>query len=243
MPSAKIGSLNESSLHKSLKALYSNEASRTELAVGKYICDIVLEDESIIEIQTSNLSSIRNKIASLLESRKVKLVFPIIENNYIRNFAEIPTEEKLKKTKLGSNEFFEKSYRKSPKHETLFSIFKEITAFYFLLDHKNLELDLAFVDIETIKIDDKKGRSPYKRARIADKKLLKINSVKKINSLKDLICPVLDLLEETFCRADLEALTNKKDASFTLWLLKKCGAVEFYKKDGKKHLYRKSDTF
>lgn len=250
---AYIGTLNESSLHKRLKKIYTPEHAQNEVPVDSFICDIVCKDNSIIEIQTSNLSSLRNKVASLLETRKVKIVFPIIENNYIRLYRERQEQadkplhdKKLNDTALDrqnnfllSAELHECSYRKSPKHQTHFSFFREITGFYFLLDHPNISMELLFVDIETIKIDDKKGRSPHKRPRIIDKKLLAINKSITIQSLKDVLDPILEVLPQIFSRSDIQKYTNKKDAAFTLWVLKKTHAAVFYKKQGRKNLYKK----
>ena len=48
-----INTLKESSLHKSLKLLYSlDEGARTEVEIGKKIYDIVESDGSVIEVQT-----------------------------------------------------------------------------------------------------------------------------------------------------------------------------------------------
>lgn len=235
-----IGVVNESNLHRSLKKIYSNFDSKTEVQIGNYICDIVNSDGSIVEIQTSNLSSIKNKIQRLLKNQKIKIVFPIIENNYIRTFTEKKSSKVLEKKLLQEETFIQKSFRKSPKHENLFSFFKEITSFYFLLDHTNLELDLLFVDIETIKIDDKKGRSPHKLPRIADRKLLKINKLVKIKSLKFLLEKTFDALPEKFSRNDIKKLSTKKDASFTIWILKKCNAIKFCEKKDKNIFYQKN---
>ena len=84
----KIGTLNESSLHEALKKYFTPDGAKNEVAIGKYICDIVCDDNKVIEIQTANLSSLQKKLSALLETHVVEVVFPIVENNYVRVFAE-----------------------------------------------------------------------------------------------------------------------------------------------------------
>ena len=75
-----INTLNESSLHRALKTIYSlDNNSKTEEQVSQWICDIVQNENVIIEIQTANVSSLKNKIKSLLEMGKtVKIVHPVV---------------------------------------------------------------------------------------------------------------------------------------------------------------------
>ena len=226
----KIGTLNESSLHEALKKYFAPDGAKNEVAIGKYICDIVCDDNKVIEIQTANLSNLQKKLSALLETHVVEVVFPIVENNYVRVFAE-------------DNAITQKSFRKSPKHESFFSLFREVTRIYNLLENQNFSLHLAFVDIETVKIDDKKGRSRYGNARITDKKLLKVNSVKIIKNLQELFEPVLERLPKKFSAKDLQKLTDKKNAGFTLWVLKKSGAVVQCEKIGKQSFYSKETRF
>ena len=47
-----IETLNENSLHNKLKGIYCPSNAVKECAVGKYICDILCDDNKIIEIQT-----------------------------------------------------------------------------------------------------------------------------------------------------------------------------------------------
>ena len=73
-----IGILNESTLHKQLKTMFSTDGAKTEKYIDKYICDIVCADGKIIEIQTSNLSKLRNKLVVLLDNHKIEIIFPIL---------------------------------------------------------------------------------------------------------------------------------------------------------------------
>ena len=62
-----INTLNESSLHKTLKTLFSLEdGSRTEVQENGYVFDIVNKDGSIVEIQTKKLSALQKKASDAL---------------------------------------------------------------------------------------------------------------------------------------------------------------------------------
>ncbi|MEL3909084.1 MAG: hypothetical protein P1P64_08790 [Treponemataceae bacterium] len=267
----KIGTLNESSLHETLKQHFCCSGAKTEVPIDSFVCDILCPDKKIIEIQTSNLSSLKKKLSVLLKTYKVEVVFPIFENNFIRvlkkekdkiKYAEpknLPKSishfeyfspdlsaslacEKKTAYDLENTNLYEASFRKSPKHENYFSLFRELTKIYPFFRNKNFSLTLLYIDIETIKIDDKKGRSRWGNPRIVDKKLLKINRIEKIKTLEDLCEPIFDKLPEKFTRKDLEKFTNKKNASFTLWVLRKLGVIYLSNKLKNLHVYKKSIT-
>ena len=66
----------EYSLHSQIKNWYSIKGDKIEVKVDDYKVDIVRGD-LLIEIQTRNLSAIKKKLAKLLVSRYVRLVYPI----------------------------------------------------------------------------------------------------------------------------------------------------------------------
>ena len=71
-----INIYNESNLHKTLKLFYSDKFNgKTEVPYQKWICDIITESNSIIEIQTSNLQALKEKALSAIND---KINFTII---------------------------------------------------------------------------------------------------------------------------------------------------------------------
>lgn len=57
-----INTLNETSLHKSLKAIYRIQCNgKSEVKIGAYIADILCPDGGIIEIQTGTLGKLLKK--------------------------------------------------------------------------------------------------------------------------------------------------------------------------------------
>src|SRR4030042_3559057 len=73
---SNIGILNERSLHSSLKDWYSLPGDEHEVRVDDFIIDIV-RDDLLIEIQTGNFSSIRDKLQHLTQTHQVRLIYPI----------------------------------------------------------------------------------------------------------------------------------------------------------------------
>jgi hypothetical protein len=81
-PMSGIGLLNERSLHASLKAWYSQPGDRFEVPVDGYVVDIV-RDEVLLEIQTGNFSAIKSKLATLVSSHQVRLIYPIAMEKWV----------------------------------------------------------------------------------------------------------------------------------------------------------------
>ena len=109
-----INTLNESGLHKALKRFYAVQFSaKEEVQAGPWICDLIQEDGSVIEIQNKNVSALREKILGLLaQGRHVTVVHPIVVQKTIET---------------RSQEGNVVSQRKSPKKESIYSALREFT--------------------------------------------------------------------------------------------------------------------
>src|SRR5574344_2599584 len=147
-----INTLNETSLHKTLKTIYSleNEGSLTEQTIKKtlkkakdacvkysntsnYIFDIVTKEGNVIEIQTGNLGHLLAKSMYLIqEKRKIKVVYPLAKTKYIQT--ENLAEGTVKK-------------RKSPSSKTIYSVFRELTSLCPVLLDKYFTLEVLEVTL------------------------------------------------------------------------------------------------
>ncbi|HZK20299.1 MAG TPA: hypothetical protein VFC68_06210, partial [Treponemataceae bacterium] len=149
-----INTYNESSLHKTLKILIAEEhASKTEVKLDGYICDVVTFYTSmkrgdfcdVFEIQTQNLGKLLSKITHLQKKHNVCLVHPISIETYIETYSE--NGEKL-------------SCRKSPKKKDVYNLFDELTGIWSLINtcknNKNSNVlghfKLEIVETKIIKI-------------------------------------------------------------------------------------------
>ena len=107
-----INTYNESSLHKTLKKLYSLENSyQTEVKKDGFIFDIISDKNKIIEIQTQSIEKLIPKIEYAIKNNiKIKIIIPI-------------TTQKRIITKY-ENQII--SNRISPKKENIYHLFEKI---------------------------------------------------------------------------------------------------------------------
>lgn len=232
-----INTYNESSLHKTLKNLYSlNEGDQTEIQQDGHIYDILSKDGTVIEIQTANLSKLYPKISDAIsKNHKCIIVHPII----------------VKKNILLLNKNGEKiSFRKSPKTESIYSLFRELTAIYPLLLDKKVTLKIPLISMTEIRIKtDRPLQTVNKKRRFkkdwikTDKKLEEIHKTVTLNSYKDYLSLLPETLPETFTSLDLKNELKKINtlpasavnmANIMIWVLCK---MELIVKTGTKNKF------
>ncbi|GMO61294.1 MAG: hypothetical protein Ta2A_07320 [Treponemataceae bacterium] len=235
-----INTYNESTLHKMLKELYALETGgKTEEKIDGKICDVfAAEKNEIIEIQTGTLARLRNKISVLTEKYAVRLVYPLVTQKTIITY-----------DKAGNTV----SKRKSPKKQTIYSMFRELTALYPWLLHKNFTLEVVFVHITEIRRKTEKPvqaankRRRFLRNWIKSDKILnsiekKIVFAQKDDYLKLLPPPLLLPTSEGFsvndiCKTSAEKI-KKDEASCMVWVLNKAEIIEVTKKIGRARYYQ-----
>ena len=86
----QIGTLNEKSLHASLKAWYAEPDDQFEVKVDNFFIDIVRQD-LLIEIQTRGFTAMKRKLHKLLAAgHPVHLIHPIAQEKWIIKQAADP---------------------------------------------------------------------------------------------------------------------------------------------------------
>ena len=246
--SLMINTYNESNLHRTLKNLYALEFNgKTEVPVENWICDIVAEDDEIIEIQTANISALTEKTRALLASgKKVRIVHPLVTEKLIETY-----------TPDGSLT----SRRKSPKVQTIYAVLRSLTGIYPLLLNENFTLEVIHVSITERR---RKTAAPVQLANRSrrflkdwvpqGKELNRIAEKMRFRTKEDylsLIPPsvetefsVPELQKAIFARAwgeDLSKSNRTKAAAqarLLIWLFKRMGLVEECGKQGRSKLYR-----
>lgn len=219
-----INTWNESLLHEELKVYFCGEKGQKEVPVDGSICDAVLGDGSIVEIQTAHLGKLKRKLEKLLKNYQVKLVYPIAKNTLIETYG-------LDNLLI--------SRRKSPKHGTIFQLFKELTGIYTLLDCAHFTLNVVFCDVLEIRIADGTGSWRRKGIRRADKKLLKIHEIHIFHQKNDYAFLIPDSVPDSFTVNDLNKAGVGIYAGQMAWVLRKTGIIELQGKKGKAFLYRR----
>ena len=222
-----INTWNESLLHEELKDYYCGDSGKKEIPLDGSICDVLRDDGVIVEIQTANLGKLKVKLEKLLKNHQVILVYPVATNLVIETFAE---NRELK------------SKRKSPKHGTIYQLFRELTRIWMILDQPNLELHVLHADILEIRIADGTGSWRNKGVRKDDKKLIKMHETRIFKSMHDYAALIPESLPELFTVSDLKQAGAGSHAGHMVWVLRKMGIIELSGKKGNAYIYKKSMT-
>lgn len=192
-----IGTLNEGSLHAALKAHYAEPGDEFEVPLGRFVIDVARRwgeaDELLIEIQTSSFASMGSKLDHILGEHRVLLVHPIA------------VRTRLERTAPRSHAGPVPKPRRSPKRGSIYSLFEELVSIPTLLDHPNLELDVALVEVTKRQIPDPKARRGRGGWRTIDRRLETINSIEHFATVADLVRLLPEGLPPTFTTADLAA--------------------------------------
>lgn len=224
-----INTYNESSLHKTLKELYAlKENAQTEVLKNNHIYDVLKSDGTIIEIQTKNLGKLYAKTKDSLNlGLKCTIVHPIATETTI-----------ITKDKDGNT----LSKRKSPKKNSIYSIFRELTSIYPLLLENNFKLEVleTIITEERIKTETpvqskNKQRRFKKNWNKADKKLNKILNTRIFKTKNDYLELLPEGLPEEFTTKEIQILLKqnkslpKSAANYTslmVWVFNKMGLIE-----------------
>lgn len=217
-----INTWNESLLHEQLKTLYSDGSGQFEVPCEGYICDAIMVDGTIIEIQTSNLSKLSQKLTKLVMHHKVILVYPIAQRKTLVTY---------------NPDGGIKNSRKSPKSETVYRIFREITGLLQVLSHENITLRLVFAHIIENRIADGSGSWKRKGIRITGKELKEIYGSKEFTSIADFATLLPANLEQPFTTKDLSKAGAGPHAGHMAWVLHKTGYIQRIGKKGNAWLY------
>lgn len=217
-----INTLNESSLHKSLKTLYSDgNKLLQEIKIGEKIYDIVTEEGNIIEIQTKNLAKLFPKINECVSRKRfIKIVHPV-------------AVEKIIETCDQNGKIISK--RKSPQKCSIYDVAKELIGLHPVLQEKYVSLEIVGIVMkEKRMLEEKKVQSKNKRRRFnknwnkIDKCIEKILWFKTFSSKSDYISLIPKKCLPLFCAKDIrrELKADKtlpssacKNAHALLWLL------------------------
>jgi len=140
--SQAIGTRNESSLHKALKFHYTGSEGSTEIAAASYICDGRTGTGELIEVQCGSFGPLKEKVKTLTQKNKLKVVHPIIALKYIEIYDV-------------SGSLIAK--RKSPRKGSAWDLFYALVYAPQLPLHKNFKIELAIIESVEKRIDDGKG--------------------------------------------------------------------------------------
>lgn len=208
----------ETSLHQSLKRLYAESDAATEVKVGPYRIDAV-RGEQLIEIQFASLSSIRDKIRTLVKTSKVRVVKPIVASRTIvrQATADGPVV----------------SRRKSPKRGVTLDLFDELVYWTKVFPHPNLTLEVPLVSVEEWRLPpeacDRRRRRYKPKHAVKDVFLVAVLESTTYRRCSDLMKLIgAKDLPDPFDTADLAGHLDRPrwTAQRIAYVLRKMGAID-----------------
>lgn len=224
-PSPHIGTLREKPLHASLKRWYAQPGDRIEVPVAGFVIDLV-RDDLLIEVQTRGFSSIRQKLADLLDlGHRVRIVHPIALD---RSIVKVAADGTIL------------SRRKSPKHGIPADVFAELVSFPDLAALPNLQIELLMT------LEEEHRRHTPNRSRrrkgwtVIERRLVDVVDTLLLARIEDLTELLPGGLPETFTTADIAAKLRRprRTAQQAAYCLRKLGAIEPVGKAGNAIAYR-----
>ena len=240
-----INTYNESSLHRTIKSYYASlYEGAVEVEKDGHILDILAGDNHVIEIQNLNLSKLTGKISHLLENHyKVTLVHTIPVERYIENY---------------NKEGDLISRKKSPKKQSIYDLFRELTGIYPLLLNKNFELHVLEIKMTEIRIKEgelvqsQNNRRRFRKDYIkSNKKLDEIIKTHFFKTADNYLSLIPDNLKNSFCAKDLKIHleTNKltkanadRNAHLLIWVLLRMELIEYTETKNRSRYYRISSS-
>lgn len=219
-----IGTLREKPLHASLKRWYAGPGDRFEVPVDGFVVDLV-RDDLLIEVQTSGFSSMKRKVASLLESgHRIRIVHPI------------PVDKRIVKI---DDEGSVLSSRRSPKHGQATDVFSELVSFPDLLAG-DLEIEVLLT-IEDEYRRHEPGRAWRRKGWVVEeRRLVDVVDSLLLESANDLAGLLPGGLPEPFTTADLAHDLGRplRVAQQMAYCLRTTGVIVADGKIGSSVLYR-----
>jgi hypothetical protein len=219
-----IGTLGEKSLHSALKDWYAQSGDQLEAEVDGFHVDIA-RGEFLIEIQTTNFSSLRRKLSSLVKKHRLRLVHPIAQEKWIVYLASDG------KTRTGR--------RKSPKKGNIFHLFEELVSIPNLIKNRKFSLEVLLIEEEEIRCDDGQGSWRRKGLSIVDHRLIAVVGRHVFEKPSDFVGIIPGDLSDPFSTKHLADAINQPRwlAQKMAYCLRNMGAIDIVGKDGNSLLY------
>ena len=187
---AGIGTLSEKSVHAVLKNYYAPSKDALEVAVNGYVADICdTETNTIIEIQTRQFYTMKNKLRAFLPEFDLTIVYPLIMSKYVFN--------------IDPDSGAVISKRKSPKKHSIYEIFVEMYGIRDFLNDPHLHFKVVTLEAEEYRYKGLSEQHGRKTKVLSDIIPLRILEEIDIYELRDLIMFLPEELGSEFTRSSL----------------------------------------
>ncbi len=211
-------------MHRQLKERYGPEAGgQSEVTLEGFRVDAVAADGRLIEIQSAPLGLLKRKLASLLPSRVVGVVKPVIVARRV-----------VRRLEPGGIDL---GIRRSPKRGALIEVFDELVGLAHLFPHANLTIELLAVEIDEVRIA-RRRRPGYS---VADRVLRAIVETVPLKEADDLWRLLPQELPDQFTSSDLAERIGQplRFAQRATYCLRLSGAARVVAKVGNRRVYER----
>jgi hypothetical protein len=182
--------MREGPLHAAVKDALAQPGDRLEVAVGRFVIDLLRADGELVEVQTGGFGALGPKLDALLDEHRVRIVHPVAAERRI-----VRIDEHGEVT----------SVRHSPKRATALDLFDKLVAFPSLLTHPNLTIEVLLV-----REDHLRGAQPVtRRGRTRDpgeRRLVEVLDRVEIRTANDVLQLLPTLPSNPFSTRELASL-------------------------------------
>ena len=221
-----IGELRERSLHAELKSWYSLPRDRVEVPMDGYVIDLVRRG-TLIEIQTRGFAKLKRKLTRLVNTHRVRLVFPIAERKWI-----VTTDARGQVLRR----------RLSPKRGAYRDLFAELIRIPHLMSDPNFTLDVLLVDVEEVRCADGRGSWRRRGISVLDTRLLEVRGRRRFRTPADLARLLPPRLQEPFTNRALAGAAGISPAAAgeMTYTLRHMGALSVVGKSSRAYLFART---
>lgn len=219
-----VGTLGEKPLHAALKRWYAAPGDLVEHPVDGFVIDLV-RGQQLIEVQTRSFSSMKRKLATLLDlGHPVHVVHPVA------------CETVLVKV----DDDGEVTRRRSPKRGDVVDLFAELVSLAPLLRHPGLTFEVVLVRQEELRRFDATRAWRRRGWVVEERRLVQVLDQVALDSPGDLAALMPAGVPDEFTTSDLaEALGRpRRLAQQMAYCLRHAGVVEVVGKQGNATLHR-----
>jgi hypothetical protein len=207
-----------------LKKWYARPGDQFEVTVDGFVVDIV-QDDLLLEVQTSNFASIKSKLMDLIRAHRVRLIYPIAQEKWI--------------VKLAKGNRGRQTRRKSPKRGRVEDLFWEMVSFPQLLANPRFSLEVLLIREEEVRRYDGKRKWRRRGWVIEERRLLGVVDQRLFEEPEDWLALLPESLGESFTARDVANALDigRQLAQKMAYCLRKAGVIELTGKRGRANLY------